>query len=93
MARRKSWLDEYVANGMAYQLPENLKESTSDKYLEIGGDIHTAGKTAIANAVSGNVPIADALAEYKAIAKSIGVKEILDFENEKIGKTTEQSYD
>jgi len=92
-ARKKSWLDEYVANGMAYQLPENLKESTSDKYLEIGGDISTAGKAAIASSVSGNVPIADALAEYKALAKSIGVLEILDFENEKIGKTTEQNYD
>lgn len=88
--RRKSWIDEYVANGMAYQLPENLNQPTSDKYLEIGGDIHTAGQSAIANAVSGNVPIADALAEYKAIAKQIGVKEILDFENEKLGKTTEQ---
>ena len=93
MARRKSWIDEYVANGMAYQLPENLNQPTSDKYLEIGGDIHTAGKTAIANAVSGNVPIADALAEYKSIAKAIGVKEVLDIENEKLGKTTEQSYD
>jgi hypothetical protein len=93
MARRKSWLDEYVANGMAYQLPENLKEPTSPKYLETAGDIGTAGKTAIAGAVSGNVSIADALAEYKAVAKNIGVKEILDFENEKLGKTTEQSYD
>ncbi|MFO7612447.1 MAG: extracellular solute-binding protein [Clostridia bacterium] len=93
MKRRKDWIDEYVANGMAYQLPENLKESTSPKYLEIGGDISTAGTTAIAAAVSGNLSIADALAQYKAIAKSIGVKEILDFENAKLGKTTEQSYD
>ena len=91
--RRKSWIDEYVANGMAYQLPENLNQPTSAKYLEVGGDISTAGRTAIANAVSGNVPIADALAEYKEIAKNIGVKEILDIENEKLGKTTEQSYD
>ena len=93
MNRRKSWIDEYVANGMAYVLPENLKEPTSDKYLEIGGDISTAGSTAIAAAVSGNMSIEDALAEYKATAKAIGVKEILDIENEKIGKTTEQSYD
>ncbi|MBN2884119.1 MAG: extracellular solute-binding protein [Clostridia bacterium] len=92
MARRKSWIDEYVANGMAYVLPENLKEPTAPKYLEIGGDISTAGTTAIAAAVSGNMTIADALAEYKSTANSIGVIEILDFENAKIGKTTEQSY-
>ncbi|HRX42627.1 MAG TPA: hypothetical protein P5315_07605, partial [Clostridia bacterium] len=93
MARRKSWIDEYVANGMAYVLPENLKEPTSDKYLEIGGDISSAGTQAIAAAVSGNLTIEEALAQYKSTAKQIGVKEILDFENAKIGKTTEQSYD
>jgi 5-enolpyruvylshikimate-3-phosphate synthase len=78
---------------MAYVLPENLKEPTSPKYLEIGGDISSAGTSAIAAAVSGNMTIEDALAQYKSTAKSIGVKEILDFENAKIGKTTEQSYD
>ncbi len=90
--RRKEWIDEYVANGMAYLLPENLNQPTSDKYLEIGGDISAAGSEAIAAAVSGNVSIEAALAQYRETAKAIGVKEILDIENEKLGKTTEQTY-
>ena len=90
--RKKSWIDEYVANGMAYVLPENYNQPTSEKYLEIGGDISTAGKTAIAAAVSGNQSIEDALAEYRATVKAIGGQEVLDIANEKLGKTTVQVY-
>lgn len=51
-----------------------------------------ASGDAIAAAVSGNMSITDALAQYREIAKKINVKEVLDIANEKLGKTTEQEY-
>ena len=87
-ARRKSWLDEYIENGMVYSIPKNILDS---KFLQ-NSSIGDAGLAAIKNAITGEISIADAIAEYKVIAKSLGLKAILDNENEKLGKTTLQDY-
>lgn len=91
--RRAGWIEEYIANGMAYILPGKLTESTSPLYLEKNDEIVAAAIDSISKAVMGYLSVEDALAMYKEKAKVIGVKEILDFENAKLGKATEQSYD
>ncbi len=78
---------------MAYLLPEKLKESTSPVYLDINDDIVDIAMEAISKSVMGIVTVEEALKQYKEKARVLGVKDILDFENEKLGKTTEQTYD
>jgi len=92
-ARRNAWKNEYIENGMLYMLPSFLTEPTYSKYDGMSSGLNKIGETAIINAIKGAVSIETALAEYKEYAKTIGLKAVLDFENEKIGKTTTQDYD
>ena len=90
--RKREWIEEYIGNGMAYLLPEKLKESTSPVYLDINKEIVNIAMEAISKSVMGTVTVEEALKQYKEKARALGVKDILDFENEKLGKTTEQTY-
>ncbi len=89
---RKEWIEEYIANGMAYLLPDKLTQPTSEKYLEIYDEIHSAAMEAITASVTGSAGIEDSLNNYRRLAKVLGVKDILDFENAKLGKATAQEY-
>ena len=91
--RKRGWIEEYIGNNMAYLLPEKLKESTSPVYLDLNDEIVEIAMEAISKSVMGTVTVEEALKQYKEKARVLGVKDILDFENEKLGKSTEQSYD
>ncbi|MBN1623439.1 MAG: extracellular solute-binding protein [Clostridia bacterium] len=90
--RINSWIAEYIENGMAYILPERLTKPTSDLYIELFKDINDATRDAIQKAISGEISIDDAIEQYRMIAKALGFKEILDFENKKLEKATVQDY-
>ena len=61
--------------------------------MTINDEIVEIAMEAISKSVMGKVTVEEALKQYKEKARVLGVKDILDFENEKLGKTTEQNYD
>lgn len=81
--RRRAWLDEYIENGMAYMLPNDLRELSGHAEITIAS-IHNEGEAAIKKAITGETSISDALAEYRDAAKTLGVQEKIDFANNKL---------
>ena len=92
MKRLQSLPEEYIENGMLYMLPYNLQKPSSDEYMEAESALVQATFDAIKRASTGVVTINDAISQYRTIAKSLGVRRILELENNKIGKTTDQDY-
>lgn len=87
--RRKTWIDEYIENKMAFILPDNLRSPTSEMYYKYSEEINIATLETIQAAVIGKISIEDAISQYLDIAKTLGVNEMLDFENEKLMKTSD----
>ncbi len=67
--KRNAWIDEYIENGMAYQV---LSEST--QRFDFNNELNKAGLNAIKDAITGETSVSAALAEYKEIAKTLGVQ-------------------
>ncbi|MFO7637430.1 MAG: extracellular solute-binding protein [Clostridia bacterium] len=86
--------DEYDALGRLWAMPPSLKEPDDDLWLKQGvrGDQSIAARDALATAIMGDAPILEALAKYRAAAKALGMQQVLDMANEKLGATSSQTY-
>ena len=64
----------------------------SSTYLSIGGDISIAFETAVSAAITGSVPVEEAIATYLAEVKGLGAQQVLDECNEFCGYTGKLAY-
>lgn len=92
MKRRQAWINEYIENETVFLIPSNLMEPSSEEYHMLQQELNTELQNAIKSAIIGDVSIEDAISQYREMAKTLNAKEVLDIENERLGKTTDQDY-
>jgi hypothetical protein len=77
---------------MAYIIPEGLSEPISESYNNNKADVSKLAYETIKTSITGELSIEDAIEHYREKAQSLGARNIIDIENAKLDKVTEQSY-
>jgi putative aldouronate transport system substrate-binding protein len=90
--RMKDYLDEGLSSKLIYTHSGAWNEPTSQKYNDIGADINRIFEETVAKAVTGQVPIDEALADYRQQLKALGAQQMLDEANAAIGKTSSTQW-
>lgn len=89
---KKSLLEDKIAEGLLYQMGNNRSVPLSAKYAEIRGDVERAFNEAVVKAVTGTMPVEQAIKEYREQCKKIGAQQILDEANKAINATGFNKY-
>jgi hypothetical protein len=89
LARRNSWINEYIESGMAYIIPEGLSAPIGLIYEKNKAEISKVTYDSIKAAITGEMSVGDAIDHYRETARALGVKDVLAVNNAKLGKATD----
>jgi ABC-type glycerol-3-phosphate transport system substrate-binding protein len=90
--RNSNLKDQGLASGILYSQNALWNEPNSEAYRNLAADIKRIFAETVAKAVTGQVPIDEAIADYRKQAKALGAQKILDEGNAAIGKTSSTVY-
>jgi putative aldouronate transport system substrate-binding protein len=90
--RNKTLKDQGLASGILYAQPSLWAEPDSDTYRDIVADIKRIFVETVAKAVTGQVPVDEAIADYRKQTRALGAQKILDEGNAAIGKTSSSTW-
>lgn len=89
---KKSVAAESIASGCMYSISESQNAINSATWQIVGGDIDAAFETAVSSAITGSVPVDQAIAKYLDEVKGLGAQQVLDELNDFCGYTSDLKY-
>ncbi len=92
LQKKSDMLEEGLEKEIFYTHPNEWKEPDSETYRNIGADIGRIFEETVAKAVTGQVPIDEAVADYRRQVGKLGGQKVLDEANAAIGKTSSTEY-
>lgn len=81
-----------LESGKVYAFPEAKSIPLSSSYTLVEGDIKAAFDTCVSSAITGAVPVEEAIEKYRQEVKALGGQQILDESNEIFGLKGTQTY-
>ena len=89
---KKNIAAEGTAAGKLYSISESQNAINSATWQIVGGDIDAAFETAVSSAITGSVPVDQAIAKYLDEVKGLGAQQVLDELNDFCGYTSDLKY-
>jgi ABC-type glycerol-3-phosphate transport system substrate-binding protein len=86
------YINEGLAKGLLYPQPNLWNQPTSDTYRDVAADFKRIFEESVAKAVTGQVSVDEAIADYKKQIGALGGQKVLDEANAFIGKTSSTVY-
>ncbi|MCK5758560.1 MAG: hypothetical protein KAH14_05660, partial [Clostridiales bacterium] len=92
-AINREWIAAMKANSMSYQIPWKVVfPDYTDTTVSKLGELESKTRAIVNNVLGGMVSYDEALIEYKYLAKTIGMQEFINEQNEKLGVSSGPSY-